>query len=181
MAASSNSPDVNLHAVVSALRRASDDDRGTVQSLAQDLDDAHEGGGVTFRLSTRATKGIMAKSLYFKVFKWLQMRLPPGTIHHNMSLAPMPGSHEFSARALFFDHVVVNQTQYFAWNRANRPANAVVGVKVLREGGSTIINVGELLDIFGFEHPGYGVVRLGHMRWYSPLATTDTAGTIWQS
>lgn len=162
------------------MRRASDDDRGTVQSLAQDLDEAHEGGGITFRLSTRATEGIMNNQLYFKVFKWLQIRLPGVTIHHNMAVAPSQESQEFSARALFFDHVVVNQTQYFAWNRANRPANAVVGVKMRTNDGTTVVRVGELLDILGFEHPGYGVVRLGHMRWYSPLST-DTSGTIWES
>lgn len=122
----------------------------------------------------------MASPLYFKVFKWLQMRVLPGAIHHNMSIAPMLGSQEFSARALFFDHVVINQTVYFASNQANRLANAVVGIKVKGTDGCITVKVGELLNILGFDQPGYGVVRLGHIRWYLP-STANVSGTIWES
>ncbi|KAL4258273.1 hypothetical protein AB1N83_009184 [Pleurotus pulmonarius] len=60
---------------VAAMYRATSDDRGTVQALAREVDEATEDGGLAFCLSQKVTESAMTDTLYAKVFFYLRERL----------------------------------------------------------------------------------------------------------
>lgn len=157
--------------------RASDDDRGTLQSLVHEVDDAQELGGIRFKLSDRAETMSMSQELYYSVLGHFRVRLPVGSIHSQAEVAPTPRSVPLRSRALFFDHVIVDHNQYAASTRTNRPANSLVAVSIAT-GSNRQLWVGELQEIFVIDQPSLGIHHFGHVKWLVPSRTT-TAGTVW--
>lgn len=153
--------------------KASADDRGTVQALAQDLDEAQETGGIAFKLSDRAETCSMPAALYYEVLSFFVMRLEPGQIHSHISLSPSPHSEPLSPQALFFDHVVVDHNQFAASQRSGSAADALVAVNI-----NGALWVGELLDIFVINQAVTGLNRFGHMRWLVP-SKVNLENTMW--
>lgn len=161
--------------MAAAMYKASADDRGTVQALAQELDEAQETGGVSFKLSDRGETGLIPSSLYFEVFRHFQERLAPGTIYSYIALPPSPQSQPLLCRATFFDHVIVDHNQFAASRRSGSTADSLVGVNI-----NEVLQVGELLDIFVINQPVTGLHHFGHMRWMVP-SEISLVNTIWDS
>lgn len=174
--------------------RASADDRGTLQSLAQELDEAQETGklsfkilrlsvmidflegGITFKLGNRAETRNMPQPLYYLVLEHFRLRLGDGIIHSLITLPPNPRSEPLHLQAVFFDQVIVDYNQFSALSRSTSVADSLVAVRIP---GSQHPWVGELLDIFVVDQRATGLHHFGHVRWLVP-STVNLQGTIWQ-
>ncbi|KAF8066846.1 hypothetical protein FPV67DRAFT_1670313 [Lyophyllum atratum] len=161
LAQAAHSPDHELRQVAAAMYRASADDGGTVQALAQDLDAAQEDGGVAFRLSNRAETA------------------SPGTIHSHIALPPSPQSCALQSVATFFDYVVIDQNQYLSSRRTGSVADSLIAASFF-DGQQYRLWVGELLDILVVNQPAIGQHRFGYVRWYVPC-NISLVGTAWEN
>ncbi|KAJ3500582.1 hypothetical protein NLJ89_g9730 [Agrocybe chaxingu] len=180
VAQAATSPDENLRRIAGALYKASADDRGTVQALAQELDEAQETGGIQFQLSARSQTMGMPDDLYYQVLKHFTLRLEPGAIRSYISTTNVASSQPLNNIAVFFDHVVIDQNRYGASRRMAGSADCFIAVSV-SNGTAERLWVGELLDIFALEQAVLGGLhRFGHVRWLVP-AQEASQGTIWQT
>ncbi|KAJ7816338.1 hypothetical protein B0H13DRAFT_1923633 [Mycena leptocephala] len=151
-----------LRQAVEIMYRATDDDRGTVQALARELDAAQED----------------APELYFALLSHLQIRLPNARLHSFVELAPSPDSLVLEPHGILFNYVIVRHARYLASSRASHPYNSFIAVR-----SSAALNaltwVGELQSIVAIEQPGSKTIhRFGFMRWFRP-ATVALVGTVW--
>lgn len=182
---------------INAMHRASADDRGTVQSLSQELDTAWEDGmlltylfsgvalnlhtytntsdGICSKLSTRASFSAIPADLYSAIFTHLWVRLPDLEFHSHLALAPSTTSVPLTNQATFFDHVILDNKRCLASSRSSRgSADSLVAVCT----SASHIWVGELCDIFVINQPQIGAHRFGRMCWFAPFEH-DLTGTIW--
>ncbi len=180
---------------VHAMYKASADDCGTVQALANELDGVHEHSrpslqlliivlnlgqldGIVFELSKRAEVQKLPQDLYAHLLLYFQQQYP--TIHLRSWLA-VPSEYAPSIpllqTATFFDYVIVKQNRYTALNRTNTPAEALIAVQTSDSGRMW---VGELLDILSISQSALGTChRFGHVRWFKPSAV-DVSNTVWK-
>lgn len=179
------------------MRKATADERGTVQLLAQDLDSAHENGefifisrarmrtpdinhtidGVQFQLSTRAVVQAMPEDLYSTVLRHFKVRRPDLNLRSWLAAsAPDVDSLPLQPSAQFFEHAIVRQVRYVAGRGLKSSADSIVCVQ------APMMNVwvGELLDVFVIDQPRLGLHRLGRVRWMRPI-DIDVSATIWES
>lgn len=177
------------------MQKATADDRGTVQYLAQELENVHENGeaarfvrnsipglmrcsdGIQFQLSTRSAVQEMPPELYSTVLRHFKLRLPDLNIRS--WLAPAQNGVDglpLHPSAVFFEHAIVRQVKYVAGRHLKNAADSIVCVQI----PGLSVWVGELLDIFAITQPGLGTHRFGRVRWMRPLAL-DVSNTIWES
>ncbi|KII93303.1 hypothetical protein PLICRDRAFT_100818 [Plicaturopsis crispa FD-325 SS-3] len=166
-----------LARMVGAMYRASADDRGTVQALARESDEAQEDEGISFLLSTHSQKLRLPDTLYYKLLQHFRSRRPDLQIHSHIVQAPHPQSQPLLSHAIFFDYVVVNHHRYRAASRASAVSDSFVGVRMGDHPGAPFW-VGILRDIFVIEQPAVGLHRYGYVEWLRPLAL-DLSGTVW--
>ncbi|KAJ7188886.1 hypothetical protein C8R46DRAFT_1024111 [Mycena filopes] len=171
-------PGSELRQAVQIMYHATEDDRGTVQALARDLDSVNLDvpAGITFQLSPRAEKGKLPSDLYDSLLQHLQLRLTNLQLHSYFSVGP-PGSWTLSSHAVFFDYVVIQNRRFLASSRAASSANSLVAVRTSSAPGASLW-VGELLAVFAIKQDNIGMHRFGHVRWLRP-STTPIAGTVW--
>lgn len=171
---------------------ATDDDRGTVQALARDLDQAHEDGmyqwlsganhetdlditdGVIFSLSPRHSKGVFQRDDYETVLQHLSLVVPH--VHLRSCLQPNIDGIPLGLNMLSFDYVIINALRYYASSRALKPVSSLVEI-IVDNAGNT--HAGELLDIIHINQAPHGLFTLGRVRWLRPLEM-DLTDTIWQ-
>ncbi|KAF8057435.1 hypothetical protein FPV67DRAFT_1677229 [Lyophyllum atratum] len=170
--------DLELSQAAAAMYKASADDRGTVQALSRELDEAQEDEGITFKLSQRAENASMPSNLYYLVLRHFVARLPDVPLHSHISLPSNPLSKPFYPQATFFDHVIINHQRFTSSRRSGASADALIAVQV----GDTPVPrlwIGELQDIFLVNQESVGMHRFGRVRWFRP-AEIDVNGTVWQ-
>ncbi|KAF7348324.1 hypothetical protein MSAN_01786200 [Mycena sanguinolenta] len=167
-----------LRDAVAVMYNATDDDRGTVQALARELDAARQDEGIDFELSTRSEKAQLYPELYFCVLRHLQIRLPNIQLHSFVELAPSADSVVLDPAAIHFNHVIVRHSRFYASSRASHPYSSFAVVQ-LSNAPNAQTWVGELRSIFAVQQPGSKILhRFGHMRWFRP-ATAPLDGTVW--
>jgi len=176
---------------------ASADDRGTVQALARELDEAKEDGiyfslfiycnqdmyhqfvpdAITFAFSPRSETQICDGQLYNKLLTRLKSLFPQLSLRSILDLNPTSWSVPLQQSATFYDYAIVNQHRYYASNRTTSTSSSLVEV-VVSETGRTW--VGELMDIIHINQSNGYIFTLGHIRWFRPLYV-DISQTIWEA
>lgn len=176
---------------------ASSDDRGTVQSLAKELDEVCEDGrelsfcyayvitkiyadGIRLELSTRSEERDLPSDIYLPLLTHLQLRLPTNTLYSYLSLNLPAGGVMLSPRATLFDHVIANGMCYRPLSCSTSAENSLVAVRMNSSPTSTP-EIGELLSILAVDQADIGGCRLfGHMRWLKP-SNVNITGTFWST
>ncbi|KDQ55237.1 hypothetical protein JAAARDRAFT_196089 [Jaapia argillacea MUCL 33604] len=138
----------DIRLVVDAMYKASADNRGTVQALARDLDEAREDGGVALALSPRSERCRMPMELYYLFLQHLQDRHPTQNFRSHAAIVTTNSESTMA---------VTDQVQ-----SPNR-ANSLVAVQTSPSGS---IHIGELLDIVVFQQDGIRKETFGRVRWF---------------
>lgn len=177
---------------MASMMKASADDRGTVQSLAQDLDAAQENGmchlydvpnvvdqhfpaGIRLKMSSRVDIVDMSPDLYAAVLNHMKMQWPLLRFCHELTY-PIPEDNiPLRGSAAFFDHAVIKQQKFLASRRINHTNNSLICVQMDEQGS---IRVADLQDIIMVSQYPIGQHLLGHVRWLNPL-TVDLSDTVW--
>ncbi|KAI1783783.1 hypothetical protein LXA43DRAFT_1067338 [Ganoderma leucocontextum] len=159
-----------------AMLTAASDDRGTLQGLAQDLEDAHQDDGIQFTLSVRASREHLAADTYHHFIYLHQTRRPLEQFHSILSLAPSPTSILVPNIATSFDYAVIHGHRYHASQRSPSSRNSLALIRTSNAGS---LWAGEVMQILLFEHgPVLGSQYLASMRWFRP-SSTPIAETPW--
>lgn len=132
--------------------------------------------GVSFRLSEHYESLIMPQDLYFTVLRHFVTRLPNNSIHSYISIPSSSTSQLFFPKAIFFDHITIDNNRFSSLTRSKNKAEALVAVQVLAAGK---LWLGELEHIFLVDQPSVGRHQLGKVQWLSP-AHVDLTGTVWR-
>ncbi|GJF00435.1 hypothetical protein PsYK624_167230 [Phanerochaete sordida] len=169
------SSETGLPRAVEAMSKTSEDDRGTVQALAQELDEQYEHAGIKLRMSTRYETANPSPELYSALLRFFQTCVPD-IRYRSWIAAGDDESYPLMPSAIFFDHVVINQRRYTSLLRSNASAEALVVVRI-NDAGSTW--VGELLEIFSTTQIPLGTRVFGYMRWFVPFEK-DITLTPWR-
>lgn len=170
------------------------DDRGTVQALAHELDEACEDSklcnpfgyeiwsdkasdGVDFSFSPRYSIQILDGTLYTAVLKHLSLLFPNAGLRSLIMPNPPINSIPLNNRVLHFDYVVVNGNWYLASNCAANNTSSLVECVV---DGTGMTTGGELTDIIHINQAPHGIFSLARIRWFRPLRL-DLTNTIWDA
>lgn len=194
----STAADSPIHKSITAMYSATADDRGTVQALARELDEANEdgmlffffisvgcelkqitvSGGIQRQLSPRSSKIQMTVEVYDIVLRHMRSRFPSANLRSEMDFfnsdTRMLPLHN---RAMSFDYTIINQRRYWASSRTRTAANSLVAIRTGDLGG---VSVGELLDIIVIDQGSIQNQTLGRVRWLVP-ATLDLTNTFWSN
>ncbi|RXW14412.1 hypothetical protein EST38_g11447 [Candolleomyces aberdarensis] len=174
--AGSNDSSGVLQMASSMMFKASSDDRGTVQALAQELDEANIDDSVIYAFSPRFETRRLDSALYYRLLNYLSTVFPSENLRSWNEADPLPGSVPLVSEALFFDYVIIQGRRYHASHRAGNAKNSMVEVFVSQMGNTWI---GELQDIIQIEQKPSKFV-LGSFRWLQPLAL-DLSQSLWQT
>ncbi|KAJ7170889.1 hypothetical protein C8R43DRAFT_1120617 [Mycena crocata] len=166
-----------LRDAVDLMYRATDNDRGTVQALARDLDSVNLDAGVIFQLSPQAENGKLPLNIYTCVLQHLQIRLTHVQLHSYLSISPSPESRTLFPNTLFFDYAVVRNRRYLASHRSSTNASSLIAVHTSSAPGANLW-LAELLSVFAIKQDTIGTQKFSHVRWFRP-STTSLTGTIW--
>ncbi|KAI0054356.1 hypothetical protein BV25DRAFT_1951632 [Artomyces pyxidatus] len=152
---------VEMQAAVTAMFGATDDNRGTVQALARDLDGETRDDTILFALSPRYEKQTIDGPIYSSILRHLTMIFPGIPLRSHISSDLAPGTIPLQATGTFFDYTVIRGRRYHASQRATKPAGSLVEVDVDNSGRTW---AGELLDIIQIDQTafGLGIYTLGH-------------------
>ncbi|KAI0070303.1 hypothetical protein K474DRAFT_1680242, partial [Panus rudis PR-1116 ss-1] len=172
--ASQMPPATRLPLIVSAMYKATADDRGTIHALASELDAAEEYEGVHFELGKKAEVCEMSPQLYALLLQSLRERLPLLKIRSWLQASDDLQELPLRTTATFYDHVIVNQSKLAALSRSNTHAESLIAIQMPNR-----IWVGELLDIIVFSQEQLGFHRFGHVRWLKPYNGDDISETPW--
>ncbi|KAK0441727.1 uncharacterized protein EV420DRAFT_1485563 [Desarmillaria tabescens] len=167
-----------IHESIAAMYKATADNHGTVQALAQESDQAHEDvktGGIALQMSPHSRSIKLPMDVYDSLLCHLQACFPALHLRSYFSLGDAT-SLALDPHAIIFDYVIVAQRCYWSLSHAHRNANSLVAVCT----GSwpNDISVGELLDIIALQQTALRVLSLGHLRWLKP-ANTRLDHTFW--
>lgn len=178
---------------------ATADDRGTVQALARELDEANLDGkskyflpldllilnfldsdAVVYQTSPLYGYGRLNAGLYIDILSYLNRVFPEAHIRDYRDMSKGPGWVPLPPDATFLDYIVMNGRRYSASSRSKSPKNSWV-TAIVSAAAETC--VGELLDIINVQVSPTQQYVLGHFRWLGGIGDTDLdlAGTIWDS
>ncbi|KAK0439731.1 uncharacterized protein EV420DRAFT_1486184 [Desarmillaria tabescens] len=144
-------PGSELRLAAEAMFAASSDDRGTVQSLAKELDEARQDDGIRLEPSTRAEERYLPSEIYLPLLTHLQM--------------------QSSCQRLVF--IFVSQPACCSTSAEN----SLVAVRMNDNPGSAL-EIGELLSVLVINQAEFWGRRLfGYMRWKP--SNVDITGTFW--
>lgn len=167
-----------FESAVSLMYSASADDRGTVQALSRELDNAHQDDGVVYRVSFQFDRQAMDQQLYHRLLSYLKIAFAHLGLRSYIEVGSGPASRALPLQAYFHDHAIIRQHRYHALNKSVDPRNSLVEALVSRTGDTW---AGELLDIIQVDlGEDCNNVVLGHFRWFRPLPM-DLRETVWQS
>ncbi|KZP21905.1 hypothetical protein FIBSPDRAFT_739745 [Athelia psychrophila] len=165
-----------MQAMVDSMYRASSDDRGTVQALARELEEAHQDGDIIFQLSTRHESRDLNANMYHGILKYIRDTFPALQLRSVFEVSS-PGFQPFPLRARFYDHGIIRGSRYIASSRGANGRNSYVQVAIDDVGNS---RVGELTDVIAVDLPGTGKsLMFGLVAWLIPL-DLDVHLTLWQ-
>ncbi|KAI0072971.1 hypothetical protein K474DRAFT_1686422 [Panus rudis PR-1116 ss-1] len=168
-----------LPSAVEAMYRATADDRGTVQSLASELDKASELHGIKFQLSKKAEKMDLPQDVYNTLLEYFGDRFPTIKLCPWLSMTMDADHIPMQPTASFFDHVILCQNRVTSATRSNAQAESLITVRTSDLGRTW---VGELQHIFKFSQAPLGSHHFGFVRWLKPLRSDLSAkDTPWEN
>ncbi|RDX43089.1 hypothetical protein OH76DRAFT_1361580 [Lentinus brumalis] len=168
-----------LYQTCHAMHAATADNRGTLQQLARELDEARRDEQIALELSPRFSREHMPDDLYTLFLSQLQMRLPLQHFHADLTVSNDPTSMAVPNIACFFDYAVVSGHRYHARLRTTCAANTLAAIRV---SDTQPLWVAEILNIVSYNSPPVPQQHFAHVRWLRPLAASFTFDdTPWAS
>ncbi|KAK0432003.1 hypothetical protein EV421DRAFT_1911298 [Armillaria borealis] len=152
-------PKTPISESIVAMYKATADNQGTVQALAQESIEAYEDGGIALQLSPHSQSVKLPMDVYHSLLRYLQVHFPHSHLRSYFSLGDSD-SLALEPCATIFDYVIVSQRRYWSLSRAtNGNANSLVAVCM----GPGEVSIGELMDIIVIQQDKLGIQPLGHM------------------
>lgn len=190
-----------FNVVCRAMLEASSDNRGTLQQLAEDLDEVYADGkpstsrqsragsslmtawtescsdSVSLSFSPRFSRERIPEAAYFAFLVYMNTRYPLQPYHSDIAIPINPQSKMISATATVFDYVVVGGHRYHAASRATSAENSYA---LIRTSGAGATWVGQVQHIVLYED-GVACIRelYAHVLWFCP-GDVSLAGTPWE-
>ncbi|OSD01436.1 hypothetical protein PYCCODRAFT_512351 [Trametes coccinea BRFM310] len=96
------------------MRDATSDGRGTLEQLAEELEDMYMDDNVLLSFSPRFARESLDREVYYGIVSHMRSRYPLQHFHSDISLAAHPGSTMLSNIATVFDYVVIAGYRYHA-------------------------------------------------------------------
>ncbi|OCH87011.1 hypothetical protein OBBRIDRAFT_851644 [Obba rivulosa] len=117
-----------LTQAINTMFKASSNDHGTLQALAQEVDEQTEDAMLNLNLSPRYSAESLPQHVYFAFLHYLR-KARPGLIFHSMiALNTNPDSVRVQDRALLFDYVVVNGKHFYASSHSSKRAESLIAI-----------------------------------------------------
>ncbi|KAG6819078.1 hypothetical protein H0H93_015717 [Arthromyces matolae] len=171
-------PGSPLSQSLDVMYRTTADDRGTVQTLAKDLNSIDEDGGIKFQLSSRYLTREIPYETYARLLRHFQFQFPMLSLRSHLTPASgIAATIALCTTFTIFDYVIIAHRRYLASSRCNSPENSLIAVSV---GGHRQVAVAELVNIFVFEQEQLGRHILGHVRWL-PQASMPANRAFWNT
>ncbi|KAF5332890.1 hypothetical protein D9758_017886 [Tetrapyrgos nigripes] len=159
---------------LTAMYKATADDRRTVQALSRELDEASEDGGLDYQLGALFTEKTMDSLVYSEIFHYLSNALPFAIRSFTSPGPAIP----LLPTAVFFDYVIIGHRRYQASRRSASNINSLIAVADLTN--TQRYRVGELTDIIVLNQPGLSTVHhLGRVSWLVPCGADEAPQLDW--
>lgn len=179
--------------------KATTDNRGTLQQLAEELDEEFHDGKLLLRFevvailiselrgsklkdnvalsfSPRSARERMPNVVYFAFLAYMNARYPLQPYHSEIALPTNPLSKLLPNIATVFDYAIIGGQRYHAACRAPTSVNSLALVRISGAGATW---VGETQHIVLYEDVDAGVREVfAYVRWLRP-ATSSLTGTPW--
>lgn len=162
---------------IEAMYKATNDDRGTVQALARDLDTVHPDGGIKFQLGTRSRilkKERLSLQLYQKLLAHLQLIMLDIPKPLTSYLDTRSDGVILTNMANMYDYVIIHGRRYWTTRASSLGHNSLIAVLIDGQ-----YYVGELLLVLLLEQQEIGRKIYGHVRWQLPASQIDLSDTYW--
>ncbi|KAJ7757939.1 hypothetical protein B0H16DRAFT_1822615 [Mycena metata] len=178
--AASFPPDSPLAKSVETMYKATNDDRGTVQALARQLDKAQEDGGIDFQLSPKFSIGPVDSDIFHLTLRTLQIQLPLLNIRSWLAVPPpsaVPSLPLFNQMKRF-PYAIIGNRRYSASLHAKTAFDSYVLVRTHALPEAPVW-AGELREIFVVDEPKIGVHHYGFVEWFVPENPALAKETVW--
>ncbi|KAI0776322.1 hypothetical protein BD413DRAFT_610989 [Trametes elegans] len=125
-----------------AMHDATSDTRGTLQQLAEELDEHQTDAGVALALSPRSARVGLPLDIYHALLTYMEMRYPMQSFHSDIALHPPPASILLPNTANVFDYAIIaghrplGQVQPL-WARSN--ISSIMTPSCPRNAGSSLL------------------------------------------
>ncbi|KAH9853068.1 hypothetical protein C2E23DRAFT_917465 [Lenzites betulinus] len=182
------------------MMEASSDNRGTLQQLAQELEEQHEDGlyttvlfnvvltdlhapelidNIGMSFSPRSSREALSTKIYFQFVAWMNTRFPEQPFHSDVALTTNPRSRRLANMATVFDYAIVAGHRYHAAHRSMTNVNSLA---LCRVSGTGATWVGEIQDIVLYIDDTCGIRDyFAHVLWLrrSAASLSDTPWAPW--
>ncbi|KAF6741770.1 hypothetical protein DFP72DRAFT_861523 [Ephemerocybe angulata] len=159
-------------AATDAMFKASQDDRGTLQTLAKELDGDREDEGVSYDvLSSRHEDRELGTAEYIDILKRFQAIFGALRLRSVYDAEPPMGTRPLPIKARFLHYAVVNGRRYHASNLAESSSNSFVEV-IVSDVFPVITRIGELTDIIQIAVTPEECLTIGRFRWFDSVRQT---------
>ncbi|KAL1936999.1 hypothetical protein VTO73DRAFT_2039 [Trametes versicolor] len=157
--------------------KATTDNRGTLQQLADELDAEFQDDEVALSFSPRSARERMPNPVYYALITYMNTRYPLQPFHSDIALATNPISKLLPNIATVFDYAVVGGQRYHAATRASTSVNSLALIRVSGAGATWI---GETQYMILYEDVHAGVREaFAYVQWLRPAAASSLTGTPW--
>lgn len=175
--------------------RTTTDNRGTLDQLTRELDEAYADGemfvvlhdpisnslrgspgDIELKLSPRAERQRVPHDLYWQIVRALRATNPLQTYHTVIALPISPSSIYIPDIATFFDYAVVQGSRYLASRRTHTLPDSLVLVRTSDVGGTW---AGEVQDVVSYQADGIPHQLFAYVKWFRPLPATLCVATPW--
>ncbi|KAI0323219.1 hypothetical protein GY45DRAFT_1410608 [Cubamyces sp. BRFM 1775] len=155
-----------FHQTCRLMQDVTADGRGTLQQLAEDLEDMYIDDNVLLSFSPCSSREPMDRQVYYAFLTYMQARYPLQSFRSDLSLGRSPESTMLVDMATVFDYVVIAGYRYYAASRSAHMANCLALIRV-SEAGRTW--VGRIEHIVQYERPSVqGREMFAYVRWLRP-------------
>ncbi|EKM53540.1 uncharacterized protein PHACADRAFT_30530 [Phanerochaete carnosa HHB-10118-sp] len=165
-----------LPTAVEVMSKTSENDWRTVQALAQELDEEHQYDGVRLYMSNWGEKADLSAELYSVMLSYYWTCFSEYRFCSWIASLTNDLTHLVTTDAIFFDHIVINQSHYTFVLCSNASAEALI---VVCTNDAGVRWVGELLEIFSITQAPIETQQFEYMCWLVPY-NGDIAATAWQ-
>ncbi|KAI0363300.1 hypothetical protein BV20DRAFT_1058164 [Pilatotrama ljubarskyi] len=163
------------------MQQATSDHRGTLQQLAEEIDELYMDENVACAFSPRSSRDYMDATVYYAFLAYMSARFPLVAFRSDTTISSDPASKLLVNMATFFDYVVVSGNRYYASSRSSSTASSLVLVRT-SEAGTT--HVGEIQHVVlydSLESAGLARHSFVYVRWLRPLVQESFNGTCWET
>ncbi|KAI0672452.1 hypothetical protein C8Q78DRAFT_1077971 [Trametes maxima] len=174
-----NPPFERMRDACAQMVRTTSDNRGTLQQLAQDLDDVHADDDIDLQLSPRAVNDVIPYDTYWALLASLRL-LNPTQAYHSVITVPDSGATSIPVpnMVMFFDYAIVKGQRYLAAHRSKTSCDSLVLIRIANSGETW---VGEVQDIFRYQAPGIPATVNAYIKWFHRLPASLFRNSPWST